>query len=45
MDSASAWPAAEHWDRGTRLVFAVADKTGRPQAIGVWLRPPERRQL
>ena len=38
MDSASAWPAEEHWDRGAWSGFAVADETRRPKSVSLWLR-------
>jgi hypothetical protein len=42
MDSASAWRAEEFWDRGTRLVFGMADETMQPAPVRVWLTAPGR---
>ncbi len=41
MDSASAWPAEEFWDRGTRLVFGMVDETMQPARVRVWIKTPE----
>ena len=42
MDSAFAWPAEEHWDRGVWLGFAIADETMQPESVGLWLAAPAR---